>query len=387
MNKKTLSIAFSGDIGFDKYMDKKWLDDSLLSNDILQFFHSADHVCINVEGAIIDADSIQNKTQFFHAMNPSAITVFNKMNADVWAIANNHIMDAGENGVKSTLQYAIEFGAKTIGAGLNLDQASTPIYLDGAGGIGIINVCYLKAETPATDNTAGFFRWDDMAKIESRIKQIKEKCRWCVIVAHGGDEFSPIPNTYTRNRYIEYLKLGADIVVGHHPHVVENYELFNNGKAIFYSLGNFIFDTDYQRAHINTDVGVLLKLEFTETDYAFSAIGVKIDRTTQRLHKTDLPDIFTDVSDIEYQILCPLSATAFLQEEKKKLLYLDKERFSSFETTDWETYYFTDEHDGYVKGSLMDLSIVYENAKSFADGSWKQSKLQKVKEYLLKHIN
>ena len=52
---KTTSIVFTGDIGFDRYMDKKWEDEKLLSSDILDFFHSADHVVANVEGALINA--------------------------------------------------------------------------------------------------------------------------------------------------------------------------------------------------------------------------------------------------------------------------------------------------------------------------------------------
>ena len=63
-------------------------------------------------------------------------------------------------------------------------------------------------------------------------------------------------------------------MVGHHPHVPENYELFDNGKAIFYSLGNFIFDTNYQRVHLYTDLGVLLKLNFTEEEMTFDAMGI-----------------------------------------------------------------------------------------------------------------
>ena len=55
MNKNKTSIVFTGDIGFDRYMDKRWEDDNLLSKPVLDFFHSADHVVANVEGALIDA--------------------------------------------------------------------------------------------------------------------------------------------------------------------------------------------------------------------------------------------------------------------------------------------------------------------------------------------
>ena len=70
--KKTTSIVFTGDIGFDRYMDKKWEDENLLSKSVLDFFHSADHVCANVEGALIDAVDDGSRGVFFHAMDPAA---------------------------------------------------------------------------------------------------------------------------------------------------------------------------------------------------------------------------------------------------------------------------------------------------------------------------
>ena len=61
--KKNTSIVFTGDIGFDKYMEGKWEDENLLSKPLLDFFHGADHVCANVEGAVYNPppdDSVMN---------------------------------------------------------------------------------------------------------------------------------------------------------------------------------------------------------------------------------------------------------------------------------------------------------------------------------------
>ena len=115
-----------------------------------------------------------------------------------------------------------------------------PVYLDEAGGIGMFCVAYQAECIPATATEPGIFRWDDLDLIAKRIAEIKSRCRWCVIVSHGGEEFTSLPSPYTRDRYLKFLELGADVVVAHHPHVPENYELFDNGKAIFYSLGNFV---------------------------------------------------------------------------------------------------------------------------------------------------
>lgn len=240
MKTNATSIVFTGDIGFDKYMNKKWDDDQLLSDSVLKYFHSADHVCANVEGALYEVPEDGTRDVCFHAMNPKATKVLRKMQADIWNIGNNHIMDAGIEGLISTKKIAEKENCRTVGAGRNRTDASEPVYLEEAGGIGILSVTYMAGCVPATDTEPGIFRWDEMDYITDRIKEIKSRCRWCVVVSHGGEEFSPLPLPYTRNRYLKFLDLGADVVVGHHPHVPENYELLDNGKAIFYSLGNFI---------------------------------------------------------------------------------------------------------------------------------------------------
>ena len=385
MQKKT-SIVFTGDIGFDRYMDRKWEDEHLLSEEILNFFHSADHTCANVEGALIDAEDDGSRGVFFHSMNPEATRLLKKIGADIWSIGNNHTMDAGREGVISTRKIASEMGCRTLGAGLNEMEASEPVYLTEAGGIGMFCVSYMAECIPATATEPGIFRWDDMEHIAKRIAEIKAKCRWCVIVAHGGEEFTSLPSPYTRNRYLKYLELGADVVVGHHPHVPENYELFDDGKAIFYSLGNFIFDTDYQRAHLYTDTGVLLKLIFAEKKLEFEALGIQLCRGEERIASAPLPDIFTDISAEEYELLSPLSAKAFVKEDMRKMIYLEPERFTDANQAVWDAYFFSEEPDGYFEGSHMDFHIIVPLAQKAEEGLWRQSSMEKVKEYILRQM-
>ena len=384
--QKGTSIIFTGDIGFDRYMARKWEDENLLSQPVLDFFHSADHVCANVEGALIEAVDDGSRGVFFHSMNPEATRLLKKIGADIWSIGNNHTMDAGREGVVSTRRIAGELGCRTIGAGLNETEASEPVYLKEAGGIGMFCVSYMAECIPATATEPGIFRWDDMEYIEKRIRQIKERCRWCVIVAHGGEEFTSLPSPYTRDRYRKYLELGADVVVGHHPHVPENYELFDDGKAIFYSLGNFIFDTDYQRVHLYTDTGVLLKLIFTEEKLDFEAMGIQILRGEERIAEAPLPDIFTDIPAQEYELLAPLAAKAFVAEDMRKMIYLEPERFRDATEAVWNGYFFSQEPDGYFKGAHMDFEIIVPFAKTAEEGLWKQSALENVKQYILRQL-
>ena len=386
MKKNKTSIVFTGDIGFDRYMDRKWEDENLLAPEVLDFFHSADHTCANVEGALIDAVDDGSRGVFFHSMNPEATSVLKKMGADIWSIGNNHTMDAGREGIISTRKIAKEMGCLAFGAGLNEVEASEPVYLDEAGGIGMFGVSYMAECIPATATEPGIFRWDDMDYIARRIAEVKARCRWCIVVAHGGEEFTSLPSPYTRDRYLKFLELGADVVVGHHPHVPENYELFEDGKAIFYSLGNFIFDTNYQRVHLYTDLGVLLKLNFTEEAMTFDAMGIRILRGEERVVGAPLPDIFTNVPAEEYELLAPLSAKAFVVEDSRKMIYLEPETYTNATKEVWEAYFFSENTDGFFAGAHMDFNVIVPFSWKAEEGLWNQSKLEKVKEYILRQL-
>ncbi|MBQ4050473.1 MAG: CapA family protein [Oscillospiraceae bacterium] len=383
MDKSKVSVVFTGDIGFDRYMDLKWEDEQLFSHSVLDFFHSADHVVANVEGALANLEDDGSRGFCFHSMNPQAACALHKIRADIWSLGNNHTLDGGREGLIGTFGTAKQWGCRTMGAGLDIREASEPVYLDGAGGIGLFCVSYTPDCVPAEADRPGCFRWDDFETIAARIAEIKQKCRWCVIVVHGGEEFACLPNPYTRDRYMRYLALGADAVIGHHPHVVENYELFENGKVIFYSLGNFVFDTDYQRAHLNTDVGVLLKLNFTEEKLDFEAVGIRIVRGEERIVTEELSAIFTHVPEEEYRLLIPLSAKAFLIDECCKVLYCDPDKFGRADNEAWKNYFFSETPYGYDKDSHMDWDVIIPLARQAQKGDWQNSCLEAVKEYIL----
>lgn len=84
---KELSLVFTGDIGFDRYMDGKWEDERLISEELLEFLRSADHVVANVEGPLVAQPANQTKDgvrQLVHTMNPEATRVLRRMHADIW---------------------------------------------------------------------------------------------------------------------------------------------------------------------------------------------------------------------------------------------------------------------------------------------------------------
>ncbi|MBR0536105.1 MAG: CapA family protein [Clostridia bacterium] len=386
--KDTSSLIFTGDIGFDRYMYGKWDDENLLSSEILSFLHSADHVIPNVEGPVANAEQntvTDGAAQLLHTIDPSALKVLRKMKADIWNICNNHIMDAGEYGIRSTLDFAEAENVQTIGAGLNIHQARKPVILNEAGGIGMFGVGYQRACRKADEEKPGCYSWSDLEAIQQTINEIKAKCRWCIVVAHAGEEFTPLPSPYTRERYHLFLEMGADIVVGHHPHVPMNYETVGD-KIIFYSLGNFIFDTDYQRSQFNTEKGIIVKLNFTEDKFDFEPMGLEIIRGEERIIKADLPEIFIDVPEEEYKLLSPLSAKMHIAATKRQMTYLNPQRFKNATEEEWAEHFREPLRTGRVPGETLDFFILVPLAEEAQKGDWKKSKLDNIKKYILEQI-
>ena len=369
-------------------MDKKWEDENLLSDDVRKFLSSGDHLIVNVEGPLFEKKTdgdVSGAKALIHSMDPKVGDFLEGIGADIWNICNNHIMDAGSEGIYATLENAQCHNALTLGAGRNEEEARKAIVLNVAGGIGIIGVGYQRACRKAGADTPGCFSWSDLDEIEKAIKEIKKSLRWCVIVAHAGEEFTALPTPYTRERYLSFLDMGADIIVSHHPHVPMNYELLGD-KAIFYSLGNFIFDTPYQRSQFNTEFGILLKLKLTENSFSFEPMGIKIDRENERILKGELPLIFTDVGADEYEKLAPLAAKMFIENTKKQLRFLKPEQFENATEEDFYNNFYEPLRSGRVPGETLDFQIIYPLSLKAEEGKWKESKLENVKEFILNQL-
>ena len=386
--KASTTLAFTGDIGFDHYMQNKWEDEDLIDERLVRILTSSDHVIANVEGPLVGDEIAKVKAaemRLMHTIDPKATVVLKKIGADIWNLSNNHIMDAGPEGLEITLDKARAFGAQTIGVGMDLEEAKRPVILDEAGGIGLFGVGYQRGCKPAGPDKAGCLSWSDMDAVQEVITGIKEKCRWCVVVAHGGEEFTAIPSPYTRDRYLRYLEMGADVVVSHHPHVPMNYELVGE-KAIFYSLGNFIFDTDYQRAQFNTDKGIVLQLNFTPDRYSFRRTASGSTATTEHIVSSELPQIFVDIPEDEYNKLIPLASKMFVAATKRQQIFLYPDKYTNATDEEWEENFMNPKRSGRVVGEGLDFHIICPIAARADEGAWKKANSSLSKEYILEQM-
>lgn len=291
-----------------------------MDEEIVDFLQSSDHVVANME-APVTAGDIKSERKLNHVNAPEVVPYLLKLNARIWSLANNHVMDCQEQGLRDTLQIAAENNIRTLGAGLCKKDAEGSIELHGSGGIGLFSVTYYRDFLKADENKAGCVTSEDEETISKRIREIKSRNRWCVLIVHSGEEFSNLPLPFVRRQYLRYLEMGADVIISHHPHVVQNWEQVGD-KLIFYSLGNFVFDTDYQRKQRYSEYGVLVKLSFSETAVTWEHLGTKVDRENNRIAVCDPPAIFIGINATEYRRLWPLGAVDYIRTDRTATIFL-----------------------------------------------------------------
>ena len=164
-----------------------------------------------------------------------------------------------------------------------------------------------------------------------------------------------------------------------------NYETVGD-KVIFYSLGNFIFDTDYQRSQFNTEKGLLIKIDFTEDAFTWEPLGLKIVRGPEKIEKSELPLIFRDVGPEDYELLEPLAAKMFIENTKRQQTFLFPEKYTNATEEMWQANFSEPLRSGRVPGEVLDFAIVCPLAEKEKEKSWQKSGLEDVKRFILEQL-
>jgi hypothetical protein len=156
------------------------------------------------------------------------------------ALANNHILDAGEGGLIKTLELLNQAGFTTVGSGLNHEEIRKPLLWETAEGrLAIVNWVFPETH-PDWMAVPGPNCWPGLQAAKTAIQDLKKQADWVLVVVHWSDELFPYPRPEDRLIGRQLAQSGADLVIGHHPHVVRGEELFDD-CPLFYSIGNFYF--------------------------------------------------------------------------------------------------------------------------------------------------
>jgi poly-gamma-glutamate synthesis protein (capsule biosynthesis protein) len=198
----------------------------------------------NLEGPISDKGTKVGSIYSFRA-DPKAIEGLAYSGFDVLTLANNHFLDYGKLAFEDTMQRLKTEGIEYVGAGLNETEALSPVIKEINGTkIGFLAFASLGPENwKAATDTSGiaWINEENIEKIKEIIKSTKEKVDVLIVSLHAGEEYQTTPNQLQTSLDKAFIDAGADLVIGHHPHVVQPVEEYKTGW-IAYSLGNFIFD-------------------------------------------------------------------------------------------------------------------------------------------------
>jgi hypothetical protein len=190
--------------------------------------------------------------------DPRIAAYMRRCGIDVAGLANNHIRDFKDEGVRQTLRNLDKSGLLATGAGLTLADAEEPLAVEVNGmRVGIWALAE-KELNVASESSAGssWFRPEEDA---NRVRELRAGFDFLVVYLHAGHEFTHTPSPRMRTACRALVDAGADAVIAHHPHVIQGIERYK-GSLIAYSLGNLVFDSPYVSAYKDTDAGFLVRL-------------------------------------------------------------------------------------------------------------------------------
>lgn len=268
-------VVFSGDVMFgrryvdpahDGTHDRALADPNdpesfvALVRDVAPLLREADLAVPNVETAFAWSGVAHPSKPFVFLSPPTSIAALSALGADVASLANNHTYDFFEDGLRSTLDGLREAGIQTLGAGLDEATAYQPIVVERRGvRVGLsafcgLRICGVRTNEPelpdeppyqdASGAKGGVAKLDEV-KLAQSVAELRSQSDRVVVLLHSGDEYVQEPTPGQQRAARRAIDLGADLVVGHHPHVLQPFESYR-GKLVAYSLGNLVFDQDFR---------------------------------------------------------------------------------------------------------------------------------------------
>ncbi len=269
-----LVIQAIGDIAFTPHVDEFLLPNG---NDypfigLRTQLRSANFTIGNLEGPIAEGGIPYQGKQFVFRMRPSVAAILKHAGVELVSLGNNHTLDQGPSGLLETIQHLKAAGVDYAGAGENLDEARKPAILTRGGRtIGFLSYSLTYPEafwaTPSGPGTV--FGHEHFVRDD--VRQLAKKVDIVIVAFHWGSEKQVAAKPYQRSLARIAVSAGADLVIGHHPHVVQGIEVID-GVPVYYSLGNGLFGSYSNVARW----GLIARVAFNQ-DRAISAEAIPIN--------------------------------------------------------------------------------------------------------------
>lgn len=222
-----------------------------------ELLSSADLAIANLENPV-DDDFVFHEHGTVFTGDPGLLSGVKNAGIDFVSLANNHIGDAGRDGIKETRAGLDELGIAYAGAGPSLGAAREPAVLEANGtSVAIISCDDIAAYYWAGESSAGSSPCRGAGFVED-IRAAKAEHDVVIVYPHWGIEYTNQPSLRQQKRAHLWLNAGADLIIGSHSHWAGAIEDFK-GKMVFYSLGNFVFDQWFTE---ETSQGIVIELSW-----------------------------------------------------------------------------------------------------------------------------
>lgn len=226
----------------DLILDEKFDD---IFNDILPVIKEKELAITNLECPLATGEKRINKMSPAFKASLDTAKMLSYAGFKLVTLANNHIMDYGVSGLKSTIQACKNNGIDYVGVGENYPEARQTFYAK----VGNRNIAVLNFTEDEFSTTRGNYPGaNPLDPIENYhdIVHAKANADYVIVIVHSGHEFYDLPSPRIKKTYRFFADAGANAIFGHHSHYYSGFEIYKN-VPIFYSLGSFVFDSPKHR--------------------------------------------------------------------------------------------------------------------------------------------
>ena len=247
INQEDTVLLFGGDVLIKASTESIYKNNGvtgLVSEEILAEMQNADIMMVNHEFQFSTRGEPMEDKQFTFQTDPKNVQILLDLGIDIVSLANNHSLDFGQDALQDTFVTLDEAGILYAGAGDSKERAEELQVIEVNGkkfGFLAATRVIPVAGWDVRNKQPGLFTTYDDTRLVERIRESKEECDFLAVYVHWGIEREEYPEEYQNVIAKHCVEAGADVIIGAHPHVLQGIE-FIEGKPIFYSLGNYIFN-------------------------------------------------------------------------------------------------------------------------------------------------